>query len=324
MKKLVIVTGFVFSIFFLVLALKDTNFTEIRHAFSNAKLWPMVPMLLSLFGFYWLKAIRWSVLMSPTHTVPGMSLVPAMMAGAAGNNLLPAHFGELVRVYFAGNKFDIPKSTVFATLVVERLFDVITVLILFSIALLAGDYSRSIYATAAFLLVAGIVLSIGSVLLMLYTEPCARFIENKLTFIPLSIRLKISEQLVNLGTGLAALKAKNLYLKVMVNSIFQWLLMAACLYSSLLAFDIQASPFIGIIILGLTVAGLTLPTSPGFFGTIEYCFVLGLATLGVDASTALSIAIYYHVPAWISVTLCGLLLLKANNFSLKDPQVEPA
>lgn len=323
MKKLIIVIGFLLSVFFLVLALKDTNFTEIRHAFGSAKLWPMVPMLLSLFGFYWLKAIRWSVLMSPSHTVSGMSLVPAMMAGAAGNNLLPAHFGELVRVYFAGNKFDIPKSTVLATLVVERLFDVITVLVLFSIALLAGDYSRNIVATAAFLLVAGVVLSVGSVLLMLYTEPCARFIENKLTIIPHSIRLKISEQLVNLGTGLAALKAKNLYLEVIVNSIFQWLLMAACLYSSLLAFDIQASPFIGIIILGLTVAGLTLPTSPGFFGTIEYCFVLGLATLGVDASTALSAAIYYHVPAWVSVTLCGLLLLKTNNVSLTDARAEP-
>ena len=124
--------------------------------------------------------------------------------------------------------------------------------------------------------------------------------------------------------GLGALKAKNLYLEVMINSIFQWLLMASCLYSALLAFDIPASPFLGIILLGLTVAGLTLPTSPGFFGTIEYCFVLGLATIGVDASTALSAAIYYHIPAWISVTLAGLLLLRANNVSLRDPQVEAA
>ena len=122
--------------------------------------------------------------------------------------------------------------------------------------------------------------------------------------------------MINLSAGLSALSARNLYPEVIVNSIVQWLLMAACLYFSLLAFDIQASPFVGIIILGLTVAGLTLPTSPGFFGTIEYCFVLGLASIGVDASTALSAAIYYHVPAWISVTVCGLLLLRANNLSL--------
>ena len=322
MKKLVMLTGVLLSVVFLWLALKDTNFAEISHAYKNARLWPMVPMLLTLFGFYWLKAIRWSVLLSPSHSVSGMSLVPAMMAGAAGNNLLPAHFGELVRAYFAGHKFDIPKSTVLATLVVERLFDVITVLLLFSIALLAGDYSSNIIATAVFLLVAGIVLSIASVFLMLYTEPTAKFIENRFTIVPISIRQQISEQLINLGTGLAALKAKNLYLEVMVNSIFQWLLMASCLYCAVLAFDIPASPFLGIIILGLTVAGLTLPTSPGFFGTIEYCFVLGLATIGVDASTALSAAIYYHIPAWISVTLAGLLLLRANNVSLRDPQVE--
>ncbi|MDX1737120.1 MAG: cation transporter, partial [Alphaproteobacteria bacterium] len=49
-------------------------------------------------------------------------------------------------------------------------------------------------------------------------------------------------------------------------------------------------------ILGLIVAGLTLPSSPGFFGTVEYCFVIGLAVVGVEANVAISVAIFYHVP----------------------------
>lgn len=322
MKKLLIIVGFVFSALFITLALKDTDYTDIRHAFKYVKLWPMFPMLLSLFCFHWLKALRWSVLLSPSYSITGIRLVPAMMAGAAGNNLLPAHFGELIRVYFAGEKFNIPKSTVLATLLVERLFDVLTVLILFSIALFLGDYSRTIHATASFLLVTCIVLSMGSIWLMLYTRKCAHIIENRLTLLPHSLRLKISAQLINLGVGLNALKTKNLYPVVITNSIAQWICMAGCFYCALLAFDIQASPIVSIIILGLVVAGLTLPTSPGFFGTIEYCFVLGLATVGVDASTALSVAIYYHLPAWISVTLCGLILLKINNVSLSDAKAD--
>lgn len=322
MKKLLIVVGVLLSIVFLWLALKDTNVTEIQHAFAHARYWPMVPMFITLFGFYWLKALRWSVLLSPSHRVPGHLLIPAMMAGAAGNNLLPAHFGELVRVYFAGKKFDIPKSTVLATLVVERLFDVIVVLVIFSVALLSGEYAAKFYHGAIFLLLVALVITIASGLLTFYTERFTGFIESRLTFLSVSLRASIAEQIHHLSAGLMALRQKSLYVGVILNSFAQWLLMAACLYCALLAFNIDASPMVAIVILGFTVVGLTLPTSPGFFGTIEYCFVLGLATVGVDASTALSAAIFYHLPAWVVVTVVGVVLLRFYHLSFSESRAE--
>ncbi len=318
MKNFLVIVGVLLSALFLWLALKDTNIEEIRHAFASARYWPMIPMFATLFGFYWLKAIRWSVLLSPSYSVSGTQLVPAMMAGAAGNNLLPAHFGELVRVYFAGKKFGIPKTTVLATLVVERLFDLITVLVLFSLALLSGEYATKFYKGAIFLLVVALLIALVSVLLTVYTDRVTAFIEARLRFLSQTTRKKITEQVDNLITGLMALRQKNLYLEVLLNSLVQWLLMAACLYCALLAFDIEASPMVAIVILGFTVVGLTLPTSPGFFGTIEYCYVLGLATVGVDASTAISAAIYYHLPAWIVVTLAGVMLLRYYHVSFSE------
>ncbi len=321
MKKLLILSGLLLSVLFLFLALKDTDIAGIRNAFSDAEYWPIVPMFLSILGFYWLKALRWSVLLSPSYTVSGSQLVPAMMAGAAGNNLLPAHFGELVRVYFAGEKFSIPKSTVLATLVVERLFDIIVVLLIFSLALLAAGYSRIYYGSAVFLLAAAFVILIASVLLARFTDQFIYFFEYKFTFIPHSLRGKISQQIRYLSTGLAALGTKKLYLRVIINSVLQWLCHAACFYFSLLAFDLDVSPLTGIIILGFTVVGLTLPTSPGFFGTIEYCYVLALTAVGIDASTAVSAAIFYHLPAWLGVTVIGLVLLRVYHFSFRDAEL---
>jgi len=295
-----IILGFVLSLLFLILALKDANLEEIKSAFSEAKYWPIIPMLLSFLGFYWLKALRWSLLLSPSHKVNGNSLVPAMMAGAAGNNLLPAHFGEFVRVYFAGKKFNIPKSTVFATLVVERLFDVIIVL------------------SSVFLFFAAMTVMAGSVLLTMFTNQFVSFFEHKLTFLSVERRKKISEHLVNLSDGLLALRERNLIISVAVNSLIQWLFMATCFYFSLVAFDLDVSPSVAIVILGFTVVGLTLPTSPGFFGTIEYCYVLALTSVGVDPSTAVSAAIFYHLPAWTAVTVTGLVLLRVYHFSLAE------
>jgi hypothetical protein len=57
------------------------------------------------------------------------------------------------------------------------------------------------------------------------------------------------------------------------------------------------------------VAWLSLPSAPGFFGTVELCFVLGLKPYGIDAGQAFSAGIFYHVLAYVSVTGSGLFFL---------------
>ncbi|MBX2823688.1 MAG: flippase-like domain-containing protein [Gammaproteobacteria bacterium] len=322
MKKGAVYLGFVISGFFLWLALKHTSVEAMAAAFSRASLWPLIPMFVCLIGFYWLKALRWSVVLSPTHVISGPALVPAMMVGAAGNNLLPAHMGELVRVYFAGHKFNVPKSTVLASLVVERLFDFLTVLVLLAIAFLLGEFSDHLFAAGAFLFCVASVAAIGCFLLVLYTVWFEQLVRERLPFLSESLRHAIAKQLVLLADGLIALRSSHLYLNVIINSLAQWLLMAGCIYCALIAFDIDANFYRAIVVLGLTVAGLTLPSSPGFFGTIEYCFVLGLAAAGVDANTALSAAIYYHLPAWVVVTLAGLYFAHKYRFSFRRSRTE--
>lgn len=324
MKKFLIYAGVVVSILLLWLALKDTNWADIKHAFANATLWPMIPMFVCMIGFYWLKAARWRVLLSPTHKIPTRRLVPSMMAGAAGNNLLPAHLGEVVRVYYAGHTLDIPKTTVLATLVLERVFDIITVLALLSIAFFFGEFSDALYKAGALLLLIAICVIAASAVLTFYSEQCVSFIHGKLTFISTGLRETIADQLTNLGAGLASLREGRLYANVIVNSLIQWTLMAGHLYFALVAFNLDVSFLVAIVILGFTVAGLALPTSPGFFGTIEYCFVLGLATVGIDASVAISAAIYYHIPAWLAVTLGGLVIVHFNRLSFRELKANAA
>ena len=74
-----------------------------------------------------------------------------MASGAACNNLLPAHLGEVVRVYLLGYESNISKSTILATLIVERIFDVIAVLLLITIALTMIDIDAQFHAAALFL-----------------------------------------------------------------------------------------------------------------------------------------------------------------------------
>lgn len=316
MKQTAVYAGVGFSILFLWLALRNANLDDIRQAFAGASIWPVVPMYLCVGGFYWLKALRWRMLLSPAYQVTTGDLVPAMMAGAAGNNLLPAHFGEIVRIYYAGSKLDIPKSTLLATLVVERVLDIIVVLSLLGLALLFGDFSAAIFAAGSLLFSIALVAALSCVVLVRYNRKVCELVAQRLTLLSQLWRDRLVNQIQNVGVGLASLRQRRLYYRVIANSFLQWGLMAACIYCALLAFELGVSPLTAILILGITVAGLALPTSPGFFGTIEYCFVLGLAAVGVDASAAVSAAIYYHLPIWLAVTLGGLLIVHLNKQSL--------
>jgi len=295
---------------------------RIPTAFTNAKLRPLGAIVTCLLLFYWIKVIRWKLILSPSYKLNIVQLTPAMMAGAAGNNLLPAHMGELIRTYFLGTQLGIPKSTVFATLVVERLFDIVTVLTLLSIAFLLGDFNDEAYKAGGFLLCSAIAIIVVAYFLKTHCESWVNFIHQKLTFLTPKTQNKLAKQVTNLTTGLKSMQSPHLYLPVLLCSFLKWLLMALCIYFSLVAFDINISPFYTFIILGLSVAGLMLPTSPGFFGTIEYCFVLGLAAANVDPSIAVSAAIYYHLPMWLVATLGGLLYIKVAGYSFNQLRLE--
>jgi len=322
MKNFVIYSGIFFTALFLWLAFRHTNIDNIQQAFKDARLWPMVATLICLFFFYWIKAIRWRLILSPSYKLNTSDLAPAMMAGAAGNNLLPAHMGELIRTFFLGNQLGIPKSTVFATLVVERLFDIVTVLMLLSFAFLLSELNEQVYKAGGFLLCCTIVIVVVAYLLTTRSETWVNFIHQRLTFLTSKTRNKFAEQITHLATGLKSVQSPHLYFPVLLCSLVTWLLMALCIYLSIVAFSITISPLHAFIILGLSVAGLMLPTSPGFFGTIEYCFVLGLTTANVDPNIAVSAAIYYHVPIWITVTLVGLLSIKTAGYSFKQLKSE--
>ncbi|MCP4401395.1 MAG: flippase-like domain-containing protein, partial [bacterium] len=75
-----------------------------------------------------LRAERWKYLLAPIKKLTFKHLLPATMIGFMANNVLPARAGEFIRAYVIGKKENISKTTSFATIIIERVFDMITML----------------------------------------------------------------------------------------------------------------------------------------------------------------------------------------------------
>ncbi len=77
----------------------------------------------------WARGFRWQLLFYPAQP-SGWQLVSATTIGFAANNILPLRIGELVRSYLAARSVEISFWTALATLAVERVLDMLSILLI--------------------------------------------------------------------------------------------------------------------------------------------------------------------------------------------------
>jgi len=122
--------GIGISIFFLFLLFRKIDFDKLLAALAEMDYRYLLPAVLFTFISYFFRAVRWRFLLLPMKKTLMRNLFPATIIGYMANNLLPARLGEFVRAYVLGEKESLDKSAVFANLVVDRLFDGFTVILI--------------------------------------------------------------------------------------------------------------------------------------------------------------------------------------------------
>ncbi len=311
--------GIVLSIVCLYIALRGTDLRAIASALAGAHLWLALPLVVAQVLFFALKALRWRLLLKPIHSTPTRPLVAPMMIGFMGNNLLPAHLGEFIRMYLGARLLKIAPSQGLATLVLERMFDFIAVLVFFGwSAIVLRDVPRELVTAGYVSTAASAIGMMGAALYVIWTRPMLRMAERLTGFLPEKIRQAILHQFELGATGMGALRQPGLLFGIVTTSLLQWFLMSACIYLSFRAVEIAAPASAAFVVLAATVLGVMVPAAPGFFGTLELTFVLALKPFAVGESRAMAAAVFYHVIPYAGVTLVGLYFLRQAGMRLRE------
>lgn len=301
-------------------------FGEIGGAFRTANYLTLPLMWACLALFYWLKALRWRYLLTPIGEYSASrELLPSTLIGFAFNNVLPAHLGEFVRVFVFSRQSGIPKTAVLTTIVLERLFDVVAILgfLLFGLFLIdtSGLDSRIVLSAWIFggLVCAGLLVAAGY---LIWTHPvvtCIERILDRLTFLPDSVKTKLAEIMEAGEQGLSSLRSVRLFVGIIWTSAGQWFLNGTLIWLSLKAFDIQVTPAVAAIVLAATAFGVTVPSSPGYFGVVQLCFMAVLKLFTESSrSVIFSASIYYQMSQWVPVTLIGMFFFLKQGYSVAD------
>ncbi|MGC1272313.1 MAG: lysylphosphatidylglycerol synthase transmembrane domain-containing protein [Planctomycetaceae bacterium] len=301
------------------------DYASIASSFRRADYRTLPLLLAMLAGFYWLKAIRWSLLLAPlrpAEPITARQALPALMIGFMGNNLLPAHLGEFLRVFVLGRQYGLSKAAVFSTVVLERVCDVAAILAILGWGLASAEEAPQEARTTGYVLAAMLVVGLaGIVVYALWTAWFVRTIERLLAMVPLfpkGLKHKAAELLEAGALGMAALRSGRLALWIAITSLSQWLVNVAMIHTALVAFDVQRPPAVSAVVMGVVAFGVTIPSTPGFFGVIQVAFRAALVPFGVAATDAVAASVYYHLTQWITITLVGLFFLQRTGLKLRQ------
>lgn len=299
------------------------SWSQIKAAFANANYLTLVPIWGCLTLFYLLKAWRWRLLLRPVGEFDSLrQLLPPVMIGFAFNNLLPAHLGDFVRVFLFARQNGVTNSAALASVVLERVFDIIAVLFILGAGLLlVPDLDPAVHKTA--IVFAGIAAAClaGAITFVVWTRPFVALFEailSRVPSLPKGLRDKLTQTLEAGASGLSSLKQPRLLAGILISSLAQWLLNAALVHFSLWSFDIHVSLAVSCLVVGVTAFGVTVPSTPGYFGVIQLCFMTVLKVFVDDEPAVFAASVYYHLTQYIPVTLIGLAYFGKTGLRMSD------
>ena len=326
-NRTIFASGIVISIVCLWLALRGTDFRQIGQMLAQAQLWLGLPLLLSYILFYWIKAVRWRLMLQPIHQTSAKELFIPMMMGFFANNILPAHLGEFVRMYLGAKMLKLSNAQVLATIILERIFDFLAVVLFLGVALILGGRVSEQLANAGYVVAfIGLALLLMTAIFAVYTQVFLRLIHNATFFLPQKLRHKILHHLEIGALGFDSLKRADLLAGIVVTSLLQWLLIGVGIYCGMMSVGIEAPISASFVVLAATVFAVTLPAAPGFFGTMQLAFTLSLQPYAIGESQAFAASVVYHSITYLFVTLLGLYLMRHLGYRLGElrQQVESA
>jgi uncharacterized membrane protein YbhN (UPF0104 family) len=132
-KKILFIAGILVSIICSWLFVRKIEWSSLGVAFSEAKYIYILPTIVLMFVSHYIRAIRWEVLISPIKKVSILNLFSASMIGFMTNSVLPARLGEVIRPVMIARKEKIKISVSIATVVMERIFDILGIIVMASL-----------------------------------------------------------------------------------------------------------------------------------------------------------------------------------------------
>jgi len=320
-----LLAGALLAVVLLAVFFRGMDWAALGRALRDARLGYLAGLVAVTVAVYSLRAWRWGYLLSPLGRVPYGDLFSATYVGFASGLLVP-RAGEILRPWLISRRHPIPTSAGFATIILERLVDLLTVLLLFGLYLfvLPAPAAQAEGRLMDLLKLGGAAAGTGAlvilgVLLALHAnaDRVVAAFERLLARAPRWLADPVGRALRAFSEGLAVLRAPAPHLfAIFAQSLVIWLLIALGFHLNHLAFGLTLPFQATFLLIAFLTVGVAIPT-PGMVGGFHAFYLLALnSVFGVDRATAAAAGIASHALTNLPVLVLGLALLGREGLSL--------
>ncbi|MDE2668115.1 MAG: lysylphosphatidylglycerol synthase transmembrane domain-containing protein [Chloroflexota bacterium] len=151
-KPLRLAVGIAISLFLVWLLLRDVHLGDVARTLQKADLRFLVPIALVFFTRYWLRAIRWRILVEHLKSVTTRRALPRVILGQAANMALPFGLGYVLMIQVTARKFGIGRLELLGAEALERIMDGFVFALLMAVAIATLTIGDSFTGLGAFML----------------------------------------------------------------------------------------------------------------------------------------------------------------------------
>lgn len=325
-KKAGVIVNYGFSILlaviFLYIAFNNVNFGEVLDIVANANiLWVIVFILITLLGHY-LRALRWKFILNSVKPDTSMTnLFGALMVGYGVNCVTPK-LGEVTRAVLIGKWEKLSRSSMFGTVILERVIDIISLGLSVIIALFLSSVNLSDkfpwLLTSLYIMAGLIIISIVALTLILKSrEKFSGLIIKFIGKISHKLAEKIAYIFTMLAEGFASLKGtRNYFWTIFLTVVITF----AYAYGSFAGFfmlnmqNIQPITFtMGWVVMSISAIGVIIPTpgSTGSYHTLAKSTLVLIFGFGDTISAAY--AFLSHIIGYIIFIITAFIMFFVVN-----------
>jgi uncharacterized protein (TIRG00374 family) len=256
--------------------------------------WVLVSMGIIVIGLF-ARGARWKVLLGgalPFGRAFDLTNISYLL-----NNVLPLRVGELARTYLATQATPpVPVMKSIGTIVVERLVDVLAVLVILALALSAGPLPNELRASAAFFVP---VVIVGFAVLLILASQRKRALSFGAVLIarlPVIRRWNVVAWLEHFLDGLVPLTQPADLIQVLLLTTASWICSLLSGYVLMIAFFGHADWATTCLFSAAASLAVAVPAVPGNLGTYEVSILLALRAMGygdpIATATAFAVAVH--------------------------------
>jgi glycosyltransferase 2 family protein len=315
-----LIVGLLVSVVFMYIGLRGLQLNDVWHDVQHVHLGWLATGAAIYFLAVWGRTWRWHYLLRSIKNVPLARLFPVVVIGYMGNNVYPFRAGEVIRAYVLKRNEDVRITASLATIVIERIFDGLVMLIFVFVALPFADFKAGWLRDVVFF---STLLFWGAFMIFLVMALRPEQMRRLYTTIfdrllPAALADRAKGLAEHFMTGLENLRHPRDLVMTLVSSMFIWLTETTKYWFVMHAFNFEVSFFVLMVMTAVVNLATTLPSSPGYVGTFDTPGIKTLTAYGVGETVAASYTLVLHAALWLPITLLGFFFLYREGLGWSD------